>query len=220
MASTIFITQNDPRNQLKTNRAGIVPYTIAKDGTVHLCFGRDAQSKDLCDFGGGIKYNEHTINGAFREFSEETCGIFSNEVTLKKLFNESITLKNKNNTILFIRVSNMWMKYAAIEFRNTRAKLVASLQHQLELLKLRSSISSEDQEKIFNLQMTISHIAEICDIVWVPLLKFFDLVTFSCEDDTMWVRIAKFFQKTLRRNIDTFDKILSEVSIPNATLRE
>lgn len=185
--STVYFTKDDPRNQLKTMRAGVIPYTIGKDGQIMICLGRDRNSNELCDFGGGIHMCEHTVNGAFREFCEETLGIFNSEITLKKLFNESITIKSHRNTLFFIHVGS------STAFLSSRKFLRLSKERGCESLPSSTGVN------------------EISEIVWIPLAKFVSLVFFKCEDDTMWVRIAKFLQKTIGNMIeDTFPKFLIE----------
>lgn len=57
-------------------RAGIIPYTMY-DGKLYFGFGVDTTYGDLTDFGGGVqKSDKNPINGAIREFREESLGVF------------------------------------------------------------------------------------------------------------------------------------------------
>jgi hypothetical protein len=157
---SIFLTRDDPRNQIKTLRASIIPF-IVKDDKLWLCLGRDTRSGELCDCGGGIKFSEHTVNGAFRNFNEETNNLFTREITLRKLFNESVTMKNSKMTVFFIQVGQ-YMVDATRNFQRND---------------------------------------DVSELVWMEGHTFMDLINFKCEEDTMWIRTARFFQKVLRNTV-------------------
>lgn len=57
-------------------RAGVLFYTFIED-EFYLCFGKDLQSGDLTDFGGGRKKGEDPIRCAVREGNEESRFAFS-----------------------------------------------------------------------------------------------------------------------------------------------
>lgn len=58
------------------SRGGVIPYTLY-NGQIYFCLGKDRQSGDLTDFGGGIKKYEGRVSGALREFREESLNVFS-----------------------------------------------------------------------------------------------------------------------------------------------
>lgn len=62
---------------VRPRRAGVILYTTHND-TVYFGMGMDEATHDITDFGGGIRYKQdlNVINGALREFDEETLGIF------------------------------------------------------------------------------------------------------------------------------------------------
>ena len=58
-------------------RAGVIPY-FRLDGELFFLLGIDFTSGDYADFGGGVGGSrfENPIEGAVREFTEESLGIF------------------------------------------------------------------------------------------------------------------------------------------------
>ena len=60
-----------------TRRAAVMPYTFDKDNRLLFLVGKDKNSGDITDFGGGRKKYEYSLNAAIREFNEETSGVFS-----------------------------------------------------------------------------------------------------------------------------------------------
>jgi hypothetical protein len=62
---------------VKPERAGIIIYTVI-DGAFYMGLCVDAKSHDLTDAGGRVNYetDHNVIQGAIREFEEETLGIF------------------------------------------------------------------------------------------------------------------------------------------------
>lgn len=89
---------------LSQKRAGIVPYRIDKDGSVHLMWGVDTLSNDLTDFGGRTESKDRdSIDTAIREFKEETYGAFGN-VTREQL-GRSIAIYRKDILMVFVRIN-------------------------------------------------------------------------------------------------------------------
>lgn len=87
---------------LFVKRSGIIYYTI-KYGEVYLCFGKDKQTGELTDFGGGRRINETSIQCAVREGNEESRFVFGN-LTPEAVFNYWC-LYNKNMLIVFVYVA-------------------------------------------------------------------------------------------------------------------
>jgi 8-oxo-dGTP pyrophosphatase MutT (NUDIX family) len=62
----------------RTIRAGVIPYRFNPvTGELSFLLARHSSSKELGDFGGGVRKNESALQAAFREFDEETLGVFS-----------------------------------------------------------------------------------------------------------------------------------------------
>ena len=89
----------DEQRQL---RAGIIPYVI-NDGYLNLCFGEDYVHKTLTDFGGGVRRKvENPIQGAIREFEEETSSLF-NKITVDDI-QDCPCIYNKVMLIVFLQI--------------------------------------------------------------------------------------------------------------------
>jgi len=88
---------------VRPQRAGIIIYTV-KDGVVYLGWGLDSRSHDLTDFGGRVEYETdlNAVQGALREFNEETLQIF-NLITIKDIERCPVIYDN-NNMIIFIHM--------------------------------------------------------------------------------------------------------------------
>lgn len=88
---------------VKPARAGVILYTVV-EGTTLFGLGLDSKTHDLTDFAGRViyKYDGNVINGAMREFHEETLDIF-NEVSNEELKTCPV-LYDENNLIIFIHI--------------------------------------------------------------------------------------------------------------------
>lgn len=56
-------------------RGGVIPF-VDECGTRYYAFGISSDYRNVGDFGGHIEENETCIEGALREFAEESLGIF------------------------------------------------------------------------------------------------------------------------------------------------
>lgn len=105
----------------KTNRGGVIPYTIY-NGKVYYLLAKHLETGELGDFGGGIKKNEFSLNGAIREFAEESNGIFSSTYASPNDFLDKIALVDGNKmAIIFAPVDNKWLKGASTSFINRKS---------------------------------------------------------------------------------------------------
>jgi ADP-ribose pyrophosphatase YjhB (NUDIX family) len=89
-------------------RAGIIFYTEYQ-GRILYCFGKDTKTGELTDFGGGVKYKsrgEDAVDGALREFQEETLGIFVN-IEKSVVIRHSKVLYNKETMIILVRMPRL-----------------------------------------------------------------------------------------------------------------
>jgi hypothetical protein len=90
---------------IRPQRAGVILYSKSSKFTI-FSFGVDSKSHELTDFGGGVEYNkrkENAIEGALREFNEETLDIFA---TLKyEDIMDCNVIYDENNLIIFIPIN-------------------------------------------------------------------------------------------------------------------
>lgn len=90
-------------NKSTQKRGGVILYTLV-DGIIYIGLGVDAPTHDLTDFAGSIerRKNESAIEGALREFNEETLKIFQG--ITRQAVSECLTLFDKNDLVIFIPV--------------------------------------------------------------------------------------------------------------------
>jgi hypothetical protein len=88
---------------VKPQRAGVILYTKHHD-LFYFGLGVDAMTGEYTDFGGGISYktDKDVIDGALREWHEETLNIFN--LTYQDV-EDSLALYNHNNLVIFKYIS-------------------------------------------------------------------------------------------------------------------
>jgi hypothetical protein len=101
-------------NVVKPNRGGIVVYfktpsnivmpaTNKEVNEILFCFGIDAKFNELTDFGGGISLKRETvIEGALREFREESHGVF--EQLIPSNLSDCLAIYNESTMIIFVEL--------------------------------------------------------------------------------------------------------------------
>lgn len=85
-------------------RVGVIYYTFIK-GRLYMCLGRDRQTKELSDFGGGRKYGESVHDAAVRESCEESRNAFLKFQSTSLL--NSLCIYNNRMIIVLCRVINL-----------------------------------------------------------------------------------------------------------------
>jgi len=99
----------------KHRRGGVIPYVYEK-GKLNFLLGVDSQTRELTDFGGGIKHDENTLVGSIREFREESKGIFDYNLND---YSRSLSVSDNEMSILFYPVDKKWLTDAIIKFEDT-----------------------------------------------------------------------------------------------------
>jgi hypothetical protein len=89
---------------VKPQRAGVIIYTVV-EGATFFGLGLDSRTHDLTDFGGGVIYkiDQNVVNGALREFEEETLQIFE-EISPNDIKKCPVIYDDKN-LIIFIHLA-------------------------------------------------------------------------------------------------------------------
>jgi hypothetical protein len=157
---TMFIYSQDLDHEKKTPvRAGVIPFTV-RDHRLHFLLGIDRRTRELTDFGGGVKNTETMLDAAFRELLEESCKIFGGSVT-KEHLKESPAVANSSRTaaIFFLRVDSKWIDNAEIEFNTKQQELCGIKKHN-----------------------------ELIGVKWVDQENF-KLIAFNRRSQCMWKRI-------------------------------
>lgn len=99
-------------------RSGVVPYVVFGN-TIYFLFGIDKNTKELTDFGGGVKKGEDVLTGALREFREETSRVFMTMYNVEKL-KKGISLINQDMCIIFVRLNGEQFKYGIEQFKTKK----------------------------------------------------------------------------------------------------
>lgn len=123
--TTKFRLGRDPRvntvceSNASIRRAGVVVYTW-RNNRFWFCLGIDKKTRDLSDFGGGRKRYESPIECAYREFTEETCGVFSECVPSINTLRDSFVLVGRTNIVCWVYVKPEWIDRAEAMFSTLR----------------------------------------------------------------------------------------------------
>lgn len=97
-AVILYTFVDDPYNYTRRTTLGSDIQKSENENTSLLFLvGIHAQTGDITDFGGGVKDGESDLMGAYREFHEETRGIFKDEVSIE-LLETCVTLNKPKST--------------------------------------------------------------------------------------------------------------------------
>ena len=154
---------------LKTNRAGLIPYTI-ENGSIYFLLTRDKVSRELGDFGGGVRKTEVALTAALREFYEESHGIFSH------IYKSANDISNK---IAMVDGVKMAMVFVPLESR-----WITDAQKMFMANPATSKKSDEVSELVWVDEATFYSL-----IIGSVRKK---------TNDTLWTEIQKFLEKTYK----------------------
>jgi hypothetical protein len=116
-------------------RAGTIIYTNVGD-KLYFLMGIDKRSGEYCDFGGGVKSGETMIECAYREFYEESCGMFKNVISINDYENAvCIINKQQNMGIFFLYIDSKWLTIAEEKFLSNQSKLRVQKYYELQGVK-------------------------------------------------------------------------------------
>ncbi len=150
--------------ELKTSRAGVIPYVIINN-SIYFLLGVDNRTKELTDFGGGVKASENSIEGAIREFREETNSIFGKKMYSEGAFSDCITVSDcVKMTILFKKIDKKWIANASRKFY-FRTKYTQGLRYQ-----------------------------EIDKLLWIHEMDFRTMVRHNNLNFILWEKIRRFLK--------------------------
>ncbi len=153
--------------KIRTERAGVIPYVIINDN-IYFLLGIDRLTKELTDFGGGVKIFENTLGGAIREFKEETNTIFGNSIYCYNSFANALAITDKKKmTIIFLRLDPMWFNTA-------------------------KDIFDEKKQHAPNINYK-----EIDYLIWVHKNRFNKILLFNNFPIKMWKKIQNFLHNNI-----------------------
>lgn len=139
-------------------RAGVIPYTML-EGKLHFLLGIHRLTRDLTDFGGGIKASETPAHGAYRELHEESCEIFLNDISIETIESSPVITNRTNSAIFFVKIDSHWINDAEDTF----------IQHQ-------------------QMRTGCKKYTELIGIKWIRQ-DVFKAIAFDKADHRLWKRI-------------------------------
>ena len=188
-------------------RAGVLFYTFIQ-GQLHICFGKDAKTGDLTDFGGQKRQGESPVKCAIREGNEESRKAFS-EIKLDQI-QGYCCLYSSNMLIIFIPV-------APPNDKDVRELTTNNFKEKQFLNKIQA------RSRAYN---------EVDEIVWLdedglsnlfsprPLVRLFDKVRrfiYSCTEISQdIVKMRKILYQVIAGDIEQYSPADLEQKIQNS----
>jgi len=87
------------------SRAGVIVTSRGPCGRIFYGFGVDAKTREITDFGGGVRARETVTGSALREFAEESLGVFDDACDTSPCARHLCAF-NKSMLILFLRIAS------------------------------------------------------------------------------------------------------------------
>lgn len=144
------------KRHVTSARAGVIPYTIHNERLFFL-MGVDRRYGDFTDFGGGVKRTESLLDGAYREFTEESCKMFAGTVSKQTLLSsQAITDRFRTVAIFFVYVPPEWLSTAPKRFEECHEELQHIKKHNelsevywLEQQPFRSQVFGDTPSRVW-----------------------------------------------------------------------
>jgi len=172
-----MITPGFSLNVLNNKRAGVIVYTV-HNNELYFLLGIDRRTREFTDFGGGCKQTETLVESAWREFIEETCGIFNNHLTIKDLeCSVAVTNSVRDTAIFFVYVPDKWISHAESKFNS-------------------NLIDDEIQMNCNAIQRNTNVFLENINVKWVKDSDFYN-IAFNKKSQCMWGRVQKFLMNNV-----------------------
>jgi hypothetical protein len=164
-------------------RCGVIPYTLI-DGKLYFLLARHKPSRELSDFGGGVRKYEHTLFAGAREFMEESRGIFAEIYKSSDDLSRSMCIVDKEGegyskgmAIIFVYLSSGWYTCA--------------------------------QEVFSSVTPTRRSADEVSELKWVDESTFIRLIYSNHTSEIMWSRIQTLLKRGVQQDICSLLKRLS-----------
>ncbi len=155
----MFIYGQELNTKTGPNRAGVIPFTV-REHRIYFLLGIDRRTRELTDFGGGVKSTETMVDAALREFTEETCTIFESVITKEHIKRSpAVTNPTRDSAIFFLHIDPAWLDSAEPSFRLRQRNLCDIRKHN-----------------------------ELIGIKWISDQDF-KMVAFNRRNQCMWKRI-------------------------------
>lgn len=198
-------------------RAAILPYTIVynhvtKLWNIKIMLGVDKKSGEITDTGGGVKSKTDLNNlaASFREFTEETKGIFSKTITIDKLLTCVAVTQSQHRRIPAIR--NPRTKF--IEEHKSTPGVIEGVKYDTGGM---STIFLPVDNKLIEETNLFDEVGEhpdgeehneLSELLWVSENEFLDLIQGkSVNGKYMWPKLQKFYQSVYTEDIRGIMKV-------------
>jgi hypothetical protein len=179
-------------DSIRPQRGGVILYCEYED-VVYFGFARDAITHDLTDFGGGIRYKKDgdPIEGALREFNEESLNIFT--PLSSDSIKESTVIYNTNNLIVFVRISNLSPMQVNEAFKEKYSKIISMRGNKISPKETNLVNENSNETKSSNEGRTNSSNRyvepEVCGIVWLNLEEYNSVLSNTSEKHKLYSRV-------------------------------
>lgn len=204
-------------NKYRSSRSAICPYIVIYDDKIKehkllFLFGVHDKTKEITDFGGGVKSFESDLTGGIREFNEETCGLFDiSFIESVKLFSDclSVRISDMNMSVIFVPIDGRWITTANKQFLEKRGLLEIkytqqkkNIETKIDSLNVLGELNvhepiKKDLKKMLNKKNDdIMSIMELSGVVWIDEIKFCSMIREECKKIVMWKRLSKFYYRS------------------------
>lgn len=184
----------------RSKRAGILPFTV-KDQDFHFLMGIDHLTKEWSDFGGGVKLRENTLEGAIREFKEESNNIFPKKIYSKEyIAKNSLVIFSSELTIVVLYIESKWFGKAESKFFHKKTNMSGTRKGKGGVNNNNTINSSNEKFEENDVNGNTgggtsgafkpAHF-EMDRLIWIEWKKFKKCVT---AREKIWIRIAKFLE--------------------------
>ena len=149
---------------------------------------RHAKSKELGDFGGGIRQSETGLQGGYREWMEESRNIFAAEYPSEEYLKGNPALLNEGMAVVFVQVSSEWYETASELF-------------------LRSGTGKKCSDEV-------SEVVWVDERTFTRMIYSYSRSASGRSSDVLWKKVQIFFRKCLApRSIACISRVVSAPGI-------
>lgn len=230
----IFATTGSELLNKHSNRAAVIPYIIknidSDNSEIWFLMGIHKKTKEITDFGGGVKKGENDLSAALRELHEETRDIFKDTITTTDNFLNCISVSTtQTNTKSKLCKKNEYyplLKGKKIEIKKEENfKIVSKINASYGMSVIFLPIGEEWFETAESLfKSTLDDVSyrkdkfekfnpnfcypneELSEIIWIKESSFVKLINISFEKNKdkelkMWFKLQKFYSSIYNKNI-------------------
>lgn len=156
---------------VKIPRCGVILISM-RNGIMYFGLAKDKKTRELTDFGGGVKKSEFALAGALRELKEESRELFD---------------INPNDCIDKIALVDNQINYMGILFLPVNETLIDTLPEQFQ----KQNITNKNNDEI-------SEVVWLDEYAFDNLIR--PSPTYFRTNYTLWCKIRKFLSSTYQQD--------------------